>query len=139
MEREIHIPAKTWTNLYALAPFPSYIAFRIYNDGKQVVRLATQKVEPTDRSDGIPTYVKQFTSIPVDVGAWAYAPQDATIILQWDADRTIIPSVQLEGGNVSALLSILNDMHQTQLGTLRLLEAAFEDSLSSDNQTNGEI
>jgi len=87
MEQEIHIPAATWTDLYALASFGTGVPFSIYNDSKQVVRISTNTTQPTDKYAGIPTYVKQLTPIPVNVSAWAYSREATTLILTWAADH----------------------------------------------------
>ena len=138
MEQEIQIPAKTWTEVYDLANFPRDIAFRIYNDAAQVVRVATQVVKPTRRDAGIPTYVKKFTHIPVDICVWVYSPKDTTLILQWDSDRTIVPEVDVTGVEFKLLSGKIDDLIAVQQGMLSLLEAAFEDGISGRTLDSGD-
>jgi len=138
MEQVINIPAKTWTDVRSLVRFTESIAFNIYNDNNQVVRIATQVVKPTAKDAGIPTYVKQFTRIPVDVGTWAYSGKATTLIVQWDSDFIVVPEVSLVGAEIGILNSKIDDLIQIQSGMLLLLEAAFEDGISGRTINDGE-
>jgi len=138
VEQVINIAAKTWIDVRSLAQFIDPIAFNIYNDDNQIVRIATQIVKPTTRDAGIPTYVKQFTRIPVDVGVWAYSGKATTLIVQWDSDSIVIPEVSLVGAEISILNSKIDDLIQIQSGMLSLLEAAFEDGISGRTLNDGE-
>jgi len=133
MEKEIHIPAREWTDLRLLAPFVEHIEFRIYNDDNNTVRIATQEAQPIARDAGIPTYVKHFTNISEHTGAWAYSLKDTALILQWDSYNIELSKVELVGGEIALISGKLDQLIKTQQGLLRLLEAAFEDSLSSSD------
>ena len=138
MEQQIAIPARVWTEVYSLANFPKDIAFRIYNDADQVVRVATQVIKPTTRDAGIPTYVKKFTHIPVNLCVWVLSAKATTLILQWDSDRTIIPEVNVTGVELKFLSGKIDDLISVQRGMLSLLEAAFEDGISGRTIEDGD-
>ena len=139
MEQSINIPAKTWTDLRLLSRFRESIPFRTYNDNDQIIRISTSWVKPTVRDAGIPTYVKHFTPISAGVNAWAYTHKATTLIIQWDFDTIQVPTVQLSGAEVNILSNKLDQLIDLQKGTLLLLEAAFEDSLSGRALENGEL
>ena len=130
MEQEIHIPAKTWTDVYELAVFKRATAFRIYNDDDCVVRVSTDNVRPTRRDAGIPTYVKQFTTIPVNVGAWVYCTQPTALILTWESNYVYPEKGGVSNLDILILSNKIDNLITIQEGMLSLLEAAFEDGIS---------
>jgi len=142
MEQHIKILANTWVDAYDLATVKEGTPLTLHNIGNYPVRVATDPTLPTRKDAGIKVGSSNLYGISVKDSAWIYCRDETIITVRWDTGHVYPPEVNIvsdQGPEIVILNSKIDELITIQRGMLLLLEAAFEDSLSSSNIRSGDL